>query len=60
MSKRSCSQCLYAESCTGPLPCKYFFPLDEYEYEEELIERGREQFNIEWSAYMKESQDSDF
>lgn len=61
VSKRSCQNCLYVDQCSAKKPCGHYFPVDEDgEDADDLIERGRQQFYREWSAYMQESQDSDF
>lgn len=59
MSNRSCQYCLFFEQCSASRPCQHYSPT-EPEDDDDLIERGREQFATEWRAYMAESQDSDF
>lgn len=59
MSNRSCQHCLFFEQCSASRPCQHYSPI-EPEDDDDLIERGREQFAAEWRAYMAESQDSDF
>ena len=58
MSNRSCQYCLFVDKCTSTHPCQYYSPAEPDD--DDLIERGREQFAAEWRAYMMESQDSDF
>lgn len=59
VSNKSCQCCLFVEQCPATRPCQYYSPV-ESEDDDYLIERGRKQFAAEWSAYMAESQDSDF
>lgn len=58
MTNKSCKNCLYGDQCSYTRPCQYFCPIEEDD--DDLIESGRDQFAREWSAYVKESQDSDF
>lgn len=59
VSNKSCQCCLFVEQCPATRPCQYYSPV-EPEDDDDLIERGRKHFAAEWSAYMAESQDSDF
>lgn len=61
MNKRSCQNCLFDDQCPFGHPCSHYTPVEESEEDTfGLINNGREQFFLEWKAYLADEATSDF
>lgn len=52
----ACDKCLWCEQCLSDEVCEHYAPVDEDEYIDEMIEKGRYEFRKEWFAYINQDE----
>jgi hypothetical protein len=52
----ACDKCLWREQCLSDEVCEHYTPVDEDEYIDEMIEKGRYEFRKEWFAYISQDE----
>lgn len=58
MNKCSCDSCLFSDQCSDDYPCEHYSPVDDDQ--DLLIEAGRVEYRMEWSAYIRDAEASNF
>jgi len=54
LHQRTCDECLFFDVCDDREVCCGFYPADDDQFENDMIEIGRIEFRKEWFDYISE------